>query len=315
MKQDSQVSVVIPAYNRAETIERCLRSVINQTLPPHEILVVDDCSTDGTAQAAEKVASPLVRIVRMPRNSGAQAARNAGIKAAVGDWIAFQDSDDEWLPDKLERQLRCALERDCPVVISDGLVVNGSNTAAYRVHDCSGNCYKRLLTGPGPMFITLLAKKVCFETAGFLDERVPAFQEWDTCLLLAKHFPFGHVNAPLYRYHLHGGETISKDAARGARGIEYIVKKHAADIVRVAGRQAYLDHLVNIASRYLQASRHDKWAEYRLLDLRERRDQVRFYVLKAALIRRFPRAYCQLRARYISHKEDQALRLRRQPQT
>lgn len=311
MKEDNRISVVIPAYNRATTIEYCLRSVINQTLPPHEILVVDDCSTDGTIEAVERVASPLVRVVRLPRNSGAQAARNAGIKAAVGDWIAFQDSDDEWLPNKLELQLRCALAAGCSVVISDGLVVNGGKTTPYRVNEFSGDCYKRLLIGPGPMFQSLLAQKVCFETAGYLDEQVPAFQEWDTCLLLAKHFPFGYVNVPLYQYHLHGGETISKDPARGARGVEYIFKKHLKPIRQIGGRQAYLDHAANIASRYLQAGCHDKWAEYRLLELRERKDQVRLYALKAALIRLFPRAYCQLRARYISHKEDQALRPRR----
>lgn len=312
MKLGNQVSVVIPAYNRAETIERCLRSVINQTLPPHEILVVDDCSTDGTVKSVERVASPLVRIVRMPRNSGAQAARNAGIKAAVGDWIAFQDSDDEWLPDKLERQLRCALEGNYSVVISDGLVVNGNNTTAYLVNEFCGDCYRRLLIGPRPMFQGLLAQKACFETAGYLDERVPAFQEWDTCLLLAKHFPFGHVNAPLYRYHLHGGETISKNAHRGARGIEYIFKKHLPEIQNVAGHQAHLDHLARIARWYLGAGDHKKWAEYRLLHLRERRDQVRLYALKVALIRLFPQAYYQLRAHYISRKEGQALRRQRQ---
>lgn len=311
MKEDDRVSVVIPAHNREGTIEYCLQSVIHQTLPPHEILVVDDCSTDGTVAAAEKVGNPLVRIVRLPRNSGAQAARNAGIKAATGDWIAFQDSDDEWLPNKLELQLRCALAAGCQVVISDGLVLKGNKTTPYLVNEFAGDCYKRLLTGPGPMFQGLLAKRTCFEAAGYLDEHVPAFQEWDTCLLLARHFRFGYVNVPLYKYHLHEGETISKDPARGARGVEYFFRKHLPEIKSVAGRQAYLDHVANLANRYLRAGDHKKWAEYRLLELRERKHQVRLYTLKAALIRLFPRAYGQLRARYIRHKEDQALRRRR----
>jgi glycosyltransferase involved in cell wall biosynthesis len=308
MKQDTRVSVIIPAYNREGTIQYCLKSVIHQTLPPHEVLVVDDCSTDGTIETVEKLRSPLVRVVRLAKNSGAQAARNAGIKAAAGEWIAFQDSDDEWVPNKLELQIRCAADGRCQVVMSDGLVVNSGQTTRYSVSEFAADTYKRLLIGPGPMFQGLLVQKVCFQTSGYLDEQVPAFQEWDTCLSLARHFRFGYVNVPLYKYHLHGGETISKNVRRGARGVEYIVKKHASEIVRVAGCLAYLDNLARIARRYLEAGDHEKWAEYKLLHLQERKSQVSFYYLKTALIRLFPRFYSKLRSRYIKHKEVDALR-------
>lgn len=99
------VSVVIPAYDRATTIVAAIESVLRQTWTDFEILVVDDGSTDGTAAAAATVADPRLRVVRLAANRGAAAARNAGATQARGRWIAFQDSDDEWLPEKLARQL------------------------------------------------------------------------------------------------------------------------------------------------------------------------------------------------------------------
>jgi glycosyltransferase involved in cell wall biosynthesis len=79
--------------------------VVNQSLPPPEVVVVDDCSSDDTARVIDNYPNTLVRRVTLVRRSGAQAARNAGVRAAAGSWIAFQDCDDEWMPDKLEKQV------------------------------------------------------------------------------------------------------------------------------------------------------------------------------------------------------------------
>jgi glycosyltransferase involved in cell wall biosynthesis len=101
------VTVVIPAYNRAKTITYCLDSVCNQTVSPLEIIVVDDCSTDDTVAVVNdySLSHSSVRCVVLEKNAGAQAARNRGIMEARGEWIAFQDSDDEWVSDKLEKQI------------------------------------------------------------------------------------------------------------------------------------------------------------------------------------------------------------------
>ena len=101
----STVSVVIPAYNAAATIERALRSVAAQTYRPLEVIVVDDASTDPTATLAADFADLEVRVVRLTTNGGPSRARNAGIAAASGDYIAFLDSDDIWLPEKTARQV------------------------------------------------------------------------------------------------------------------------------------------------------------------------------------------------------------------
>lgn len=98
------VSVVMPAYNAAETIERSIRSALDQTLPDLEVIVVDDCSTDGTADLVSslRAGDDRLRLLRMPVNGGPSVARNAAIETAEGDWIALLDADDVWRPDRLE---------------------------------------------------------------------------------------------------------------------------------------------------------------------------------------------------------------------
>ena len=99
------ISVVIPLYNKAAEIGRAVRSVLAQTLPPREVIVVDDGSTDGGADVVERMASSVVRLVRQ-ENRGVSAARNRGIAMASGRYVALLDGDDRWLPQYLEQVWR-----------------------------------------------------------------------------------------------------------------------------------------------------------------------------------------------------------------
>jgi len=112
------VSVVIPTYNRARRVARAVRSVLEQTRPAEEVIVVDDGSTDGTAGAIRREFADAVRLIERP-NAGPSAARNTGVRAARHDLIAFLDSDDAWRPDKLERQR--------PVMDDPGVVLAATN--------------------------------------------------------------------------------------------------------------------------------------------------------------------------------------------
>jgi len=96
------VSVIIPTYNRAHLVGRAIRSVLNQTYQDFEIIVVDDCSTDNTEEIVKGFNDHRIRYMRHDRNRGGSAARNTGIKASQGKYIAFLDSDDEWLLKKAE---------------------------------------------------------------------------------------------------------------------------------------------------------------------------------------------------------------------
>ena len=104
MNGEVSISVVIPASNAEATLARALESVLAQTRPPDEIIVVDDASTDCTVRLAKSYADQGVSLLRVRERRGAAAARNLGIAAAKGRWIAFLDADDEWLPAKLEKQ-------------------------------------------------------------------------------------------------------------------------------------------------------------------------------------------------------------------
>jgi len=110
----TSISVIIPAYNAASTITRALQSVAAQTRSPKEIIVIDDASTDNTREVAANFAStssiPL-RVITQPANGGPSAARNAGWDAAVGDYIAFLDADDQWHPRKIELQYSVMLSQ------------------------------------------------------------------------------------------------------------------------------------------------------------------------------------------------------------
>ncbi|MGC8603005.1 MAG: glycosyltransferase family 2 protein, partial [Desulfomonilaceae bacterium] len=103
----SLVSVIIPTYNRAHLIERAVNSVLEQTYDKLEIIVVDDGSTDNTGNVLSQLqdGDSRVRYIRHETNKGSQSARNTGIRNARGDYVAFLDSDDEWLPYKLEKQI------------------------------------------------------------------------------------------------------------------------------------------------------------------------------------------------------------------
>jgi glycosyltransferase involved in cell wall biosynthesis len=259
------VSIIIPTYNREKTIERAINSVLSQTYQIFEIIIVDDNSTDSTISLIRKYENNEPRIHHMQhhKNLGAQAARNTGIKAARGEWIAFLDSDDEWLPNRIHTELSLANELGVFVVHSECYVKQeNSELKQFGVPKLSGNIYIDLLQHPGPMFQGLLVKKECLERINYLDETIISYQEWDTSIRLAKFYPFAYVEEPLFIYHLHKGETISKDAKRGVDGWSQIVKKYHEEIIRGAGFEALLKHYQILATQYYTIKDYQNYRFY-----------------------------------------------------
>lgn len=103
---NKKVSVIIPVYNKEKYIEQCLKSVINQTYSNLEIILIDDASTDKSMEIARRIKDERIEIIELKENVGAGIARNKGIEAATGDYICFLDSDDYWVLDKIERQVK-----------------------------------------------------------------------------------------------------------------------------------------------------------------------------------------------------------------
>ena len=106
MRDEVSVSIILPTYNRAALLPRSIESVLGQTYGDFELIVVDDGSQDDSAAVVARFADKRIHYLRLARNGGVSAARNAGLAEAAGKYIAFQDSDDEWMAEKLERQMR-----------------------------------------------------------------------------------------------------------------------------------------------------------------------------------------------------------------
>lgn len=247
------ISVIIPTYNRESTIKRSIESVVSQTYPVLEILIVDDGSTDETIAVIEKeYAGRNIKIIRQ-NHKGAQAARNAGIKAARGKYIAFLDSDDEWLPEKLELQVEALKKDESAIICGDGYMQidwrNGipeayrklgikqqpRNRKRLRLSGKSGFAYKYILRESFINFSSLLVSKENLMKIGLLDERVPSFQEWDTAIRLGKTNKFVFIQRPLFVYHMHDGDTISKNVKKDIDGREYICEKYQFEIIAQLG--------------------------------------------------------------------------------
>ncbi len=246
-----KISVVIPIYNRANTLARCLTSVTNQTYQPAEIIAIDDGSTDDSIKTIRHFDSNI-RIIRLKKNFGAQKARNEGIKNAKYGWIAFIDSDDEWLPNKLEKQISALKAKGInpmTVVHSDCYKKNidSDNTTHWQLEKIDGeNVYKNLLSKSGTLFPSILTSKQALEIINFLDENVPSYHEWDTAIRLAKYCRFIHIQEPLFIYNIHQN-TISKNSDTSVEGYQYIINKHKAEIIKLCGIDTYDRHLMTSA--------------------------------------------------------------------
>ena len=253
------VSVVIPMRNRAQLIGRAVASVQAQDVQDWEIVVADDGSTDDSARVVGELATrdERIRLVRLDRNRGAQAARNAGIRAARGEWIAFLDSDDEWLPFSLSARLEAGRESGAGAVHSECLIIRHPDPTPrpFGIRSYAGNITVDVLTNPGPMFQSLLVRKKHLECIGGLDESILSYQEWETSIRLASACEFVFLPQPTFIYHCHGGETISKDRLREAVGYRQVVRKHRREIIRHAGWKALAVHYLRISRFYRAAGR------------------------------------------------------------
>lgn len=230
IKDKRTVSAVIPAYNREKTIRRCIDSVLQQTYEVSEIIVVDDGSTDRTLEILANEYKEKVKVIKQP-HKGAQAARNAGIRAAEGEYIAFLDSDDEWTEKRIELQMQVLAEKPDAVVCGNGYVVQNGRKKIWRMLGHSGYVYKMILVSPFALFQAIITKKENLLKIGLLDENVPSYQEWDTAIMLSKVCEFVFLDRPLFIYYLHNGETISKDKKRDIDGWEYVCQKHRYEIL------------------------------------------------------------------------------------
>lgn len=239
------ISVVIPMYNREKTIASAITSVLNQTVTPMEIVVVDDCSEDNSVKIVLEMRrkNKMIRLLRLKRNSGAQAARNCGIRAAKGEWILFLDSDDELVCNALEFLVEAAEKKTGYDVYYGDYYRRQNNKMHYkncRMKGKGGDFFHSILFSSKVLFSGPLVHKSALEDIGLLDESVPAYQEWDTHIRLSQTHKYCYVNKPVFIYNIHDGARISKDGKRDINGYQYVVRKNGTLFLEEGGIQSII---------------------------------------------------------------------------
>jgi len=193
-----EVSVIIPTHNRAWVLKEAIDSVLAQDFKDFELIVIDDGSTDDTRQILDSYARDL--IVLRQSNRGVSAARNVGIEAAAGHLIAFLDSDDLWLPQKLSAQVNffnsnpdAVINQTEEIWIRNGVRVNPKD----RHHKFSGMIFERslalCLVSPSAVMI----KRALFDQIGRFDEDLPACEDYDLWLRISCRYPVHLIETPL----------------------------------------------------------------------------------------------------------------------
>jgi glycosyltransferase involved in cell wall biosynthesis len=211
MRLATFVSVVIGAYNHGKYLETCVNSVLNQSYRNFEIIVVDDGSTDDTRAVADKFNDKITYIYQA--NCGRGSSRNAGIRQAKHDWIAFLDADDLWMRDKLLKQIAAVEEHPQIDILAtnanwfdDSGIIKENYFATMRLlpkepteNFGSLHIFRNKIF---PLFIrenfinlsSMLIRKKCFEEQGYLDETLPRCQDRDLWIRLSRHYNFAYLD-------------------------------------------------------------------------------------------------------------------------
>jgi glycosyltransferase involved in cell wall biosynthesis len=253
--------VIIPTHNRLKTLPGALQSVLNQTFQDLEILIVDDGSTDGTQDWLRALQDPRVFYICLEASHGAGAARNQGLRYVQNEWVAFQDSDDTWVPDKLEKQLAMAdLHPEYGVIYCRCSRSSTDRTYVFpplHAANHSGSIFDVLLGGNLISTQTALVKKECFERYGRFDESLPPLEDWEFFLRVSRDVSMGMVDEILVDAPF-SEDSISKQDAMWIRSFQALLEMYSDDYK--ARPHVLAKHTGTIADRLCMAGR---WNEGR----------------------------------------------------
>ncbi len=252
---ESLVSIIIPTHNRVEKLRRALLSIQRQTFNDFEVIIINDASEDDTDKLVEDFSKLLnIKYIKLDSRCGAAKARNAGIRIAEGLFIAFLDSDDEWVPYKLERQMNIFLKQPSYIgVLYSGLsIIKNGTEIGQKIpqgHERIAELifYKNVI---GPLS-TGIVRRECFEKCGLFDERFPACQDWDLWIRIAQKYRFILVKDSLVRYHI-SPDSITGNYESRAVGYQMILNKYFYKFKKM--KKAY-GEIEFIIGHYLMKSR------------------------------------------------------------
>jgi glycosyltransferase involved in cell wall biosynthesis len=254
-----EVSIILPTYNRYKTLKRAVDSVLNQTYDDFELIIVDDGSTDDTEKLINGIMQldRRVKYKKLDKNFGAYKARNEGILILKGRFIAFQDSDDEWIPDKLIKQVSilksfpedigmvycfmCEIDENGNKRIMNKEIITPEMPDLHRktlMYMCDGIDLQ-----------ACLFRREVFETCGYFDENLKTTGDKEYLIRISKKYKFYCINEPLLNYHSTSG-SFSKNRPEILKSYIYIFNKYYDEIKN--------DWII-LSKHYFKISRRYKW--------------------------------------------------------
>lgn len=263
------VSVVIPAYNAARTLTATVESALAQTVQDFEIVIVDDGSRDATLEVARSIADPRVRVLSQA-NGGAAAARNTGVRAATGEYVALLDADDLWLPHKLERQLTVLESAPGVDAVQCGALFVNDELELIDIRPCTdtGRSFvETLLFENLPAFLSaLVVRRDRLIEVGMFDAGLEILEEWDMALKMARYCNMRSVEEPLVKYRVHAGNRHSNVAIHIKPGLLVLERLYADPTlppeIKSLRAQAYGTFYRTLAGGYFNNKQYAEFARW-----------------------------------------------------
>ena len=253
----NDVSVIIPTWNRAEAIEKAVRSALEQTVPPLEVLVCDDGSTDNTYYIVGSINDPRVKWIDGVRGGRPAIPRNRGIRESKGEWFAFLDSDDEWFANKLEKQLTVAEELNCLAVCSNSLrlIPEKGSQGSLLLYDKDRICFDDLLEVNQVICSSSLVHRSIFDQVlGFPEDAcLTAIEDYALWLRVVSQTDFAYVKEPLLVYRDDPGNSIRNPDTSTVWMQRKFVLSNFLDWSEK--RKISTDYMTNVIKEYKKSSR------------------------------------------------------------
>lgn len=257
------VSVIIPTYNRASMLLEALESIFEQTYPVHEIIVVDDGSTDNTREVVENYRDRVSYIYQ--QNAGPASARNRGLSQATGDYITFLDSDDLYLPRKIEKQVQYLAEHPSVAMVYSSfkwVTLNGEHIQTIpakltgRVHH-EMIWSKQLIATPSVMF-----RREILPTIGLFDVTLRILEDQDYWLRIAANYEIGAIEDVILQIRLHSADNLKRDPNKTLEVIEYLLRKNLQSYSPIFRRRVIAHHYYYLISEVMNSEQTNPWKQY-----------------------------------------------------
>lgn len=300
-----KVSVVIPTYNSEQFIRQTIDSVFNQSYHDFEVIVVDDGSSDRIDRIISSYGSRLTYIRK--KNEGISVARNTGIAQAQGEYIAFIDHDDIWLPEKLEEQM--ALLEDNKAIglcFSDAYIISeGGERSRNLFKICpphSGIVFKQLLQENFIPVLTVVVKKEVFKKIGLFNPHYKIAEDWDLFLRITKQYPVAFINRPLAEYRVHKRSFSRQRGLICLESIE-IINKYIETVDKTTAKRLKMkkrNFRLEAGMVYLCSGMKDVSRDYFLANVRE--EPLSFYYYTGLLVTYLPNIFIKLTKQILSSR-------------